>query len=141
MHLLFISRLEFYGLKDANDDMPNFLILSLQTDHMIPVIKQEEEMKKMEIKLQETMNRFNLTRFELFQNIAVRCENFIGFVREKSFGPDFSLWPQICGDIFYDIPIFTPFGTCFTTKMTFRCVIRIDISILINLSSEPIQQE
>ena len=33
-------------MKDANDDMPNFLILSLQTDHIIPVIKQEEEIKR-----------------------------------------------------------------------------------------------
>jgi hypothetical protein len=54
----------------------------------------------------------------MFQNIAVQCDDFIGFYRKKSYKTDYYSWPKICGEIFYDIPIFTPFDTCFTTKMS-----------------------
>ena len=101
--------------------MANFLILSLQTDQLIPAPKETgKDMQKMEERIHETLNPFHMTRLEMFQNIAVQSEDFIGFYREKSFGPDYYSWPKICGEIFYNIPIFTPFGTCFTTKMTIR---------------------
>jgi hypothetical protein len=113
-----------YGLTDENDDMANYLILSLQTDPIIPGCnKTEKDMQNMEERILGTMKQFNITRLEMFQNIAVQCEDFIGFFREKSFGTDYYSWPKICGEIFYDIPIFTPFGTCFTTKMSIRLVL------------------
>ena len=119
-------RLVFYGLRDENDDMAmaNYLILSLQTDPIIPAPKKTEtDMQQMEERILETMRQFTMTRLEIFQNIAVQCEDFIGFFRDKSFGTDYYSWPKICGEIFYNIPIFTPFGTCFTTKMSIRLVL------------------
>ena len=97
------------------------MILSLQTDEIIPrPMKEEVEMIKMEARLVDAMKKFNLTRLEMFRKVAVKCEEFIHFVREKSFGPDHYSWPLPCGDIFYNVPIFTPFGTCFTTNRTIR---------------------
>ena len=78
--------------------------------------------EEMEKKLIHSMEKFHLTRLELFRKVAVKCENFIVFFRESSFGPDTSKWPKICGDLFYPIPIFSPFGTCFTTVFNLRLV-------------------
>ena len=123
-------RLKAYGLTDENDDMANYLILSLQTDQMIPAPKKTEaDMQKMEERILDTMRQFNMTRLEMFQNIAVQCDDFIGFYREQSFGTDYYSWPKICGEIFYDVPIFTPFGTCFTTKMSIRLVLLVHFII------------
>ena len=111
-NLVLAFRLEFYGLSDDNDDMANYLILSLQTDEVIPgPMKEDTEMINMEERLLNAMEKFNLTRLEMFKRIAVKCEEFIHFVREKSFGPEFYSWPLPCGDIFYNVPIFAPFGT------------------------------
>ena len=101
--------------------MANYLILSLQTDKVIPEPEKEEaEMINMEERLVNAIEKFNLTRLEMFKRIAVKCEEFIHFVREKSFGPDVYSLPLPCRDIFYKVPIFTPFGTCFTTNRTIR---------------------
>ena len=121
---MYISLL-FYGLSDEKDDMPNYLVLSLQTNKIIPTPKKvtdEGLLARMEEKLLGVMDKFGLTRLELFRKIVVKCEDFIAFVRENSFGSDPANWPKICGDIFYNIPTFTPFGTCFTTKITVRLV-------------------
>ena len=105
-------------MSDENDDMANYLILSIQTDQLIPQpAKDESKIKKMEERLLK--KRFNMSRLEMFRSIAVHCEDFIIFLRDKSFGTDTFKWPITCGDIFY-IPIFTPFGTCFTTNKTIR---------------------
>ena len=111
--------MEALNLIDENDDMANYLIFSLQTDELIPPpAKNVSNIEKMEERFLNSMKRFNMSRLEMFQSIAVRCEDFIIFLREKSF--DIENWPSTCGDIFYNIPIFTPFGTCFTTKKTIR---------------------
>ena len=113
--------MEAFNLTDENDDMANYLILSLQTDQLIPPPdKDESKIKKMEERLLNSMKRFNISRLEMLRSIAVHCEDFIIFLRDKSFGTDIFKWPITCGDIFYTIPIFTPFGTCFTTNKTIR---------------------
>ena len=55
--------------------------------------------EEMDQKLNRSMEKFGLTRLELFRNIAVKCENFIVFVREISFGSDLENWPTVCGEI------------------------------------------
>ena len=114
-------RLEKYELSDDTDDIANFLIFSLQTDQIIPSpIKNESEMAILEKRIQSSMTKFEMSRIELLRNISVDCREFLVFMRIKSFGENIATWPELCGDIFYDIPIFTPFGTCFTTKMELR---------------------
>ena len=103
--------------------MANYLVLSLQMDKIRPTpvkVQDEKELEKMEKKLLRSMEKFGLTRLELFREIAVKCEDFIVFYRENSFGSDLGSWPQVCGELFYEVPIFTPFGACFTTNMTLR---------------------
>ena len=110
--------LAYYELSDDNDDMANYLLLSLQTDEMVPTPKNmmnESLVEEMENKILNSMEKFGLTRLELFRKVAVKCENFIVFFRESSFGSDTTQWPKICGDLFYPLPMFSPFGTCFTT--------------------------
>ena len=119
-------RLKFFDLFDEQDEMANYLILSLQTDQVIPRLDIEEtKMEEMENRLLRSMEKFNLTRLEMYRKIAVKCEEFIGFVREKSFGPNIQSWPLPCGDVFFKVPILTPFGTCFTTKKTIRWIQKI----------------
>ena len=118
-----ILSLAFYELSGDNDDMANYLVLSLQMDNIRPTpvkVRDEKELERMEKKLLSTMEKFELTRLELFRNIAVKCEDFIVFYRDNSFGSDMESWPQVCGQLFYKVPIFTPFGTCFTTNITVR---------------------
>ena len=121
IYFSYFPSLALYGLSDENDDMANYLVLSLQTDKIRPTptkVKDEAELERMETKLLMIMDKFNLTRLELFRKIAVTCEDFIVFVRDNSFGSDSETWPKICGELFYNVPIFTPFGTCYTTKKT-----------------------
>ena len=105
--------------------MANYLVLSLQTDEIIPTptnLMDKHLVHKMENRLNRSIEKFGLTRLELFRNIAVECENFIVFVREVSFGSDPDKWPTICGEIFQTLPILTPFGTCFTSMGSVRFV-------------------
>ena len=105
--------------------MANYLLLSLQTDEIVPTPKNlmnETLVEEIEKKLLNSMEKFGLTRLELFRKVAVKCENFIVFFRESSFGSDTTKWPKICGDLFYPIPLFSPFGTCFTTVSNLRLV-------------------
>ena len=118
--------LAYYELSDENDDMANYLVLCLQTDEMVPTPKNmmnESLVEEMENKLLNSMEKFGLTRLELFRKVAVKCENFIVFFRESSFGSDTTQWPKICGDLFYPLPMFSPFGTCFTTVSNLRLVL------------------
>ena len=106
--------------------MANYLVLCLQTDEMVPTPKNmmnESLVEEMENKLLNSMEKFGLTRLELFRKVAVKCENFIVFFRESSFGSDTTQWPKICGDLFYPLPMFSPFGTCFTTVSNLRLVL------------------
>ena len=70
----------------------------------------------MDEKINESMKIHNVTYLELLRDVAISCSDFIYFVREKSFGPDWDTWPTICGNIFSNVPILTPFGTCYTTR-------------------------
>ena len=106
--------------------MANYLLLYLQTDEIVPTPKNlmnETLVEEMEKKLLNSMETFGLTQLELFRKVAVKCENFIVFFRESSFGSDTTKWPKICGDLFYPIPMFSPFGTCFTTVSNLRLVL------------------
>ena len=100
--------------------MANYLILSLQTDEIIPVpanVQNSSLLDEMEEKLLKSLKKFDLSRLELLRNVAVKCEQFIIFMREQSFGSDQRNWPTVCGDVFDTIPILSPFGTCFTSKI------------------------
>ena len=110
--------------------MANYLVLSLQTDEVTPTPMKMMDgplVEKMEKRLLDSMMKFGLSRLELFRNIAVKCEKFIVFIRESSFGSDPSKWPAYCGEIFHTVPIFTPFGTCFTsmTSLKYKYFIKI----------------
>ena len=103
--------------------MANYMVLSLQTDEIIPTPKNlmdKDLVEKLEKKLTDRMEKFGLTRLELYREIAVKCEDFIAFVREKSFGSDPATWPKVCGEVFHTLPILTPFGTCFTSTIDLR---------------------
>ena len=100
--------------------MANYLILSLQTDEIIPVpanVQNSSLLDEMEEKLLKSLKKFGLSRLELLRNVAVKCDQFIIFMREQSFGSVQRNWPTVCGDVFDTIPILSPFGTCFTSKI------------------------
>ena len=80
--------------------------------------KNNTDFQEMERRIKESMIRNKLTYLQLLRNVAIDCDEFILFLRQKSddFGEDRSLWPKTCGDIFSNIPVLTPFGTCFTTS-------------------------
>ena len=73
----------------------------------------------MERRLATAQRKHNLSYLELLRNVSIRCEEFVIFARDKSFGPDLSSWPQACGQILSGLPILTPFGTCFRTHPNF----------------------
>ena len=73
----------------------------------------------MERRLSDAQRQHNLTYLELLRNVSIRCEEFVIFVRDKSFGPDPSSWPPPCGHLLSSLPILSPFGTCFTTHPNF----------------------
>ena len=47
----------------------------------------------MDDKIALSMEKYNLTYLELLRNLAVDCDQFILFVRDKSFGADYDSWP------------------------------------------------
>ena len=70
----------------------------------------------MDARIEEAMTEFNISYLDLLRDLAVSCDQFILFLREKSYGPNWDYWPKACGDVFSKVPILTPFGTCFTTE-------------------------
>ena len=118
MHIRLIK----YGLNDTDDDLANYLILSLQVDQIVPKTpntKNESDFAVMESRLEAAMETHNISYFDLLRDVAIDCNQFILFLREKSFGPNWAEWPSFCGEVFSEVPIFTPFGTCFTTATNF----------------------
>ena len=87
--------------------MANYLVLSLQTDEII----------------QTPTNLMDKVLVDEMKQRLNKCENFIVFVREISFGSDLENWPTVYGEIFQTLPILTPFGTCFTTRISVRFVL------------------
>ena len=73
----------------------------------------------MEHRLSEAKLKHNISYLELLREVAVRCEEFVIFVREKRFGPDPTTWPQPCLHLLSPLPILSPFGTCFTSQPNF----------------------
>ena len=115
-------RLINYGLDDEEDDLANYLILSLQVDQIVPktpASKNQTDFDIMDERIETAMSTHNVSYLELLRDLAVDCDQFVLFLREKSFGPNWEEWPSFCGDVFSPIPIFTPFGTCFTTQANY----------------------
>ena len=131
-------RLISYGLDDENDDMANYLILSLQTEEIVPQfstnnnfsVKNGDDYTNMEARINETMKIHNVTYLELLRDVAISCDQFIYFIREKSFGPDWDTWPTICGKIFSNVPILTPFGTCYTTHTDYEKQLNLNVMLI-----------
>ena len=81
----------------------------------------------MENRIDEAMSKHNISYLQLLRNVAVTCDEFILFVREKKYNPDFSTWPKKCGEVFLEQPILTSFGTCFISNPNYQ--LRLDISL------------
>merc|ERR1711953_46493 len=147
------ERLIQYELDDENDDVANYIILSLQFEPMIPAIeKTEADYAAMEKRISNSMEKFGLTYMELLRKVAVTCDEFILFVREKTYSQNMADWPNKCGDVFYDFPILSSFGTCFmtniennltitTTGFTERITILLDTKITINKNAAWLNDE
>ena len=69
----------------------------------------------MEERLSAAQKKHNMTYLSLLREVAVRCEELVIFVREKSYGGDPATWPRPCGQLLSSIPVLSPFGTCFTS--------------------------
>ena len=74
----------------------------------------------METKIDATLKEHNISYLELLRELAIDCDQFLLFAREKNWGNDLSQWPAICGTVFSSVPILTPFGTCFTSNSNFK---------------------
>ena len=72
----------------------------------------------MEERIKSAMEWKNVTYLQLLRDVAISCEDFVLFLRQKSdlYGSNISRWPVPCGDIFSTVPVLTSFGTCFTTN-------------------------
>eukprot|EP00095_Tigriopus_kingsejongensis_P003153 snap_masked-scaffold791_size96783-processed-gene-0.4 protein:Tk03153 transcript:snap_masked-scaffold791_size96783-processed-gene-0.4-mRNA-1 annotation:"histone h2a-like" len=72
-----------------------------------------------EMELQETMRKYNMNIVELFQEVAVRCNDFIPYcdLHGSVYYSNGSDPDQItcCERLFQNRPIFTPAGTCFVS--------------------------
>ena len=71
----------------------------------------------MEGRIKAVMESKNVSYLQLLRDVAISCDEFILFIRQKSadFTEDPESWPRSCGHIFSNFPILTPFGTCFTS--------------------------
>ena len=78
----------------------------------------------MEGRIKAAMKSNNVSYLELLRKVAIGCDEFILFIRQKSdsFTEDSANWPKSCGEIFSTFPILTPFGTCFTTHPNYSQV-------------------
>ena len=48
----------------------------------------------MDARITQSMAQYNLTYLELLRKLAVDCDQFILFVRDKSFESDMTQWPE-----------------------------------------------
>ena len=74
----------------------------------------------MEKRIDSALEKHNMTYLEMLRKIAITCDEFILFAREKKYDPKFETWPKKCGEVFSDIPILTGFGTCFITNPSYK---------------------
>ena len=70
----------------------------------------------MEQRISAAKAKHNISYLELLREVAVRCDEFVIFLRQKSYGPDPATWPRPCYHILSPLPILSPFGTCFTSQ-------------------------
>ena len=111
-------RLKQYGLDDVEDNVANYLILSLQSEQIKPRLeviprmsarlsnkikfflqtqKNVSHYAEMDARITQSMAQYNLTYLELLRKLAVDCDQFILFVRDKSFESDMTEWPDKYG--------------------------------------------
>ena len=78
----------------------------------------------MEDKIKAAMDWKNVTYLQLLRDVAISCDNFVLFLRQKSdsYGSNVTQWPKPCGDIFSPVPVLTSFGTCFTTNPNYTMI-------------------
>ena len=55
--------------------------------------KTAADFEKMDNKIALSMAKFNITYLDLLRKLAVDCDQFILFVRDKSFGGQYDSWP------------------------------------------------
>ena len=111
----------------------------MQTEQIIPQfsaknnfsVKNGDDYTAMEERINEAIKIHNVSYLEFLRDVAVSCDQFIFFVREKSFGPDWDTWPQICGKIFSNVPILSPAGTCYTTHPDYEKKLNLYSSMMI----------
>lgn len=53
----------------------------------------DADFEKVDEKIAQSMAKYNVTYLELLRNLAVDCDQFILFVRDKSFGSQSESWP------------------------------------------------
>ena len=72
----------------------------------------------MEERIKAAMKWRKVTYLQLLRDVAISCEEFVLFVRQKSddYGNNIRQWPERCGTVYSKVPVLTPFGTCFTTS-------------------------
>ena len=105
-------RLTQYGLDDVEDSVANYLILSLQSEQIKPKLevikrlqyfnqnnnlqtqKNASHYAEMDARISQSMAQHNLTYLELLRKLAVDCDQFILFVRDKSFEAEMNEWPE-----------------------------------------------
>ena len=64
------------------------------------VQKNAADFAMMDARVAGAMAAHNLTYLQLLRALAVDCDQFVLFVRDKSFGPELASWPAKCGTIF-----------------------------------------
>ena len=70
-------------------------------ENYLPVVqKNAADFALMDARVAGAMAAHNLTYLQLLRALAVDCDQFVLFVRDKSFGPELASWPAKCGTIF-----------------------------------------
>ena len=92
------------------------MILSLQIDKMSPKIT--KNFKNQKIKVDTAINNLgkNKTFLDLLRTVAIDCDDFVMHMNSKVLSRNTQNKNRKCGDLFNQQPIFSPIGTCFTTK-------------------------
>ena len=58
----------------------------------------------------------NKTFLDLLRAVAIDCDDFVMHMNSKVLSRNTQNKNRKCGDLFNQQPIFSPIGTCFTTK-------------------------
>ena len=82
--------------------------------------KTQADYDLMEQRIDTALVKHNMTYLEMLRKVAITCDEFILFVRERKYDPKTDTWPKKCGEVFSEIPILTGFGTCFITNPNYK---------------------